>query len=87
MDRRKQAGAALAILVLLAGCREKKPVEKAPVPVTVSVADLYSGGTKSPYSASIVANVQVSLAFKSAGYVTDVLQVKSPAGGMRYVDP
>jgi multidrug efflux system membrane fusion protein len=86
MNRHRQAEAALAILVLLAGCREEKPVEKVPVPVTVSVAESYSGGTKSPYSASIVANVQVSLAFKSAGYVTDVLQVKSPAGGMRYVD-
>jgi RND family efflux transporter MFP subunit len=86
MTRHKQARAALAILGLLAGCTKEKPVEKAPVPVTVSVAELYSGGTKSPYSASIVPNVQVSLAFKSSGYVTNVLKVKSPAGGMRYLD-
>jgi RND family efflux transporter MFP subunit len=87
MKRRRQAGGGLVILLWLAGCAEKKPAERTPVPVTVSVAELYSGGTKSPYSASIAANVQVALAFKSAGYVTDVLQVKSPAGGMRYVDP
>jgi len=86
MKRRRQVGGGLVILLWLGGCAEKKPAEKTPLPVTVSVAELYSGGTKSPYSATIVANVQVSLAFKSAGYVTDVLQVKSPAGGMRYVD-
>ncbi len=86
MNRHRQAGGMLVILLWLTGCGEKKPAEKTPVPVTVSVAELYSGGTSSRYSASIVANVQVSLAFKSAGYVTDVLQVKSPAGGMRYVD-
>lgn len=86
MKTSRQAGGGLVILLLLAGCREKKPAEKTPVPVTVSVAELYTGGTSSPYSASIVANVQVALAFKSGGYVTNVLQVKSPAGGMRYVD-
>jgi RND family efflux transporter MFP subunit len=74
------------VLLAFAGCAEKKPQEAAPVPVTVSAAEQYTGGTSSPYSASITANVQVELAFKSAGYVTEVLQVKSPAGGMRYVD-
>jgi len=70
----------------LGSCRsENKAVEAAPIPVTAAVVEQYSGSEAVTYSASIVPYVQVPLAFKSAGYVTDILQRKGADGRVRNI--
>jgi RND family efflux transporter MFP subunit len=82
---RKKAIAALAMALcgICGGCQgENKAAEKAPTPVTVAVVEQYAGNEAVNYSASLVPYTQVSLAFKSAGYVTDILQ-RTGADGRR----
>src|SRR5580692_1296253 len=76
---------AFFILALLTiGCEsQKKPAETPPVPVTVAEAQEYSGNEGVNYSASIVPYQQVPVAFKSAGYVTSILQRKGVDGRVR----
>ncbi|HTP67322.1 MAG TPA: efflux RND transporter periplasmic adaptor subunit [Dongiaceae bacterium] len=72
--------------IYLAGCRpENKTAEATPIPVTVAVVEQYSGSEAVTYSASIVPYVQVPLAFKSAGYVTSILQRKGADGRIRNI--
>jgi RND family efflux transporter MFP subunit len=77
----------LAILMISAfvtGCEsDKKPAETPPTPVTVADVGQYSGSEGVNYSASIVPYQQVSVAFKSAGYVTSILQRKGVDGRVR----
>lgn len=79
--------AALAGLVavgLLGGCEsQKKVVEAPPIPVTVAEVQEYSGAEGVNYSASIVPYTQLPVAFKSAGYVTSILQRKGADGRAR----
>jgi RND family efflux transporter MFP subunit len=83
-----RTGVALLMVCLLtgiaAGCQsEKKPVEAPPTPVTIADVEEYSGTEGVSYSASIVPYQQVSVAFKSAGYVTSILQRKGVDGRVR----
>lgn len=64
---------------------QKKPAETPPTPVTVAVVEEYAGNEGVNYSASIVPYVQVSLAFKSAGYVTSILQRTGADGQTRNI--
>src|ERR1700722_4502490 len=74
----------LVIAALVTGCEsEKKPAETPPTPVTVADVQEYSGSEGVNYSASIVPYQQVSVAFKSAGYVTSILQRKGEDGRVR----
>ncbi|MGC2719874.1 MAG: efflux RND transporter periplasmic adaptor subunit, partial [Candidatus Acidiferrales bacterium] len=74
------AGAAL----LQAGCgEEKKPAEAPPTPVTVALVSQYTGIEGVNYSASIVPYQQLSVSFKSAGYVTRILQRRGVDGRVR----
>ena len=74
----------LWIACALIGCESaQKPQEKAPIPVTVTEVQEYSGPEGVTYSASIVPYDQVNLAFKSAGYVTTILQRKGVDGRER----
>ena len=78
--------ACFALGALVAGCRsESKPPEKPLTPVTVVPVEQYSGNEGVTYSASIVPYVQVSLAFKSGGYVTEILQRKGVDGRTRNI--
>jgi RND family efflux transporter MFP subunit len=73
-----------AIAGIAAGCESgKKPLEAPPTPVTVADVREYSGPEGVNYSASIVPYRQVSVAFKSAGYVTSILQRKGVDGRVR----
>ena len=75
-----------AILMMAAGCqRETKPVEHPPTPVTAVAVTQYTGGPGADYSASLVPYSQVSLAFKSGGYVTGILQRVGADGRTRFV--
>lgn len=68
------------------GCQsESKPVEKAPTPVVVTAVEQFVSSDGANYSASLVPYTQVSLSFKSAGYVTNILQRTGADGRVRNV--
>ncbi|MGA8220648.1 MAG: efflux RND transporter periplasmic adaptor subunit [Candidatus Acidiferrales bacterium] len=77
----------LAASVWVAGCGSEKAVSQPLTPVGVASVESYSGGEGSRYSATIVPYAQVSVAFKSAGYVTKVTQVRGADGNARGLDP
>lgn len=69
-----------------AGCQgESRPVEKAPTPVVVTAVEQFVSSDGANYSASLVPYTQVSLSFKSAGYVTDILQRTGADGRVRNI--
>jgi len=87
-DRYPSATAFLCVAAytFVAGCRgESKPQEKPLTPVSVVRIEQYAGSEGVNYSASIVPYVQVPLAFKSAGYVTEILQRKGVDGRTRNI--
>jgi RND family efflux transporter MFP subunit len=75
---------ALFLALISVGCETPtKSVAPQPTPVTVANVQEYSGGEGLNYSASIVPYTQLPLAFKSAGYVTSILQRPGVNGRMR----
>lgn len=75
-----------ALCGLSVGCSaEKKPAENPPTPVVVTPVESYSGNEAVNYSASLVPYTQVSLAFKSSGYVTKILQRTGADGRVRNI--
>ncbi len=80
-------GPALVCLMLacaVSGCESsQKAPEKPLVPVAVTEVQEYSGPEGVTYSASITPYEQVNVAFKSAGYVTTILQRKGADGRER----
>lgn len=94
MKENRQLSSGVALLVVFActgiatGCpSEKRPVEAPLVPVTVAEVQEYSGNEGVNYSASIVPYQQVPVAFKSAGYVTSILQRNGVDGRVRNLQP
>lgn len=90
MKKNRQFSSDVALFVVFVfvgiagGCQsERKPVEAPLVPVTVAEVQEYSGNEGVNYSASIVPYQQVPVAFKSAGYVTSILQRKDLDGRVR----
>jgi RND family efflux transporter MFP subunit len=75
----------LALSITFAGCGGAPQQSEAPRATPVTVADVqeYSGGEGVNYSASIIPYTQLPLAFKSAGYVTNILQRPGPDGKLR----
>src|SRR5580700_3549075 len=68
----------------LIGCEsQRKAVEAPPIPVTVAEVQEYSGAEGVNYSASVVPYTQLSVTYKSAGYVTSILQRKGVDGRVR----
>jgi RND family efflux transporter MFP subunit len=66
------------------GCQEEKtPAATAPTPVVVTPVEQYSGNEAVNYSASLVPYTQVSLSFKSGGYVVNILQKTGADGRIR----
>ena len=75
---------ALVLALVMQGCSaEKKPATPPPTPVVVAEVEQYLGNEGASYSASIVPYEQVSLSFKSAGYVTSILQRQGADGRAR----
>ena len=74
---------ALLMAALFAGCEHGEKPAADPTPVRVSAAGtlVESGGLR--YSANIEALTQVTLAFKSAGFVDRIVQRKGADGRMR----
>ncbi len=68
------------------GCEVKKqPAETPPTPVTIALVEPYAGNEAVNYSANIVPYVQITLSFKSAGYVTSILQRTGVDGRTRNI--
>jgi RND family efflux transporter MFP subunit len=72
--------------VTLVGCSNAESEPRALIPVRTAVVREISTGSETRYSANIVANAQVDLAFKSGGYVQSIRQVRGADGRLRNVD-
>jgi RND family efflux transporter MFP subunit len=84
--QRLRIGCALFAAVSIVGCGEsQKKEETPPLPVKVAEVVRFSGEQGVVYSASIVPIAQLPLLFKSAGYVTSILQRKGADGRTRSV--
>src|SRR5579862_7082775 len=77
----------LAATLSLAACSSEKPGGQPLTPVNAVAVENYAAGEGPRYSATIAPYAQVSLAFKSSGYVTKILQVHGADGKMRNADP
>jgi len=75
----------LLLAILFIGCGPAEKHEPPPIPVAVSPAEAYQGNGEVRYSVNIQPYAHVELAFKSGGYLTNILQVKSVDGRMRNV--
>jgi RND family efflux transporter MFP subunit len=83
-ERGVTAALICAAALLQGGCREEtKPAATPVTPVTLAEVTNYSGVEGVNYSASIVPYQQVPVSFKSAGYVTSILQRKGVDGRVR----
>jgi multidrug efflux system membrane fusion protein len=69
----------------MGGCGKEEKVVKPPIPVSVRAAEAYRGGGETRYSANIQPYSRVELAFKSAGYVVQIFQVRGVDGKIRNV--
>lgn len=90
--RRKQPGSSSvwclpAILAMsFVGCNQAKTETNALTPVRVAEVQMVVVGNEVKYSATIVPYAQVDLAFKSAGYIESIRQVRGADGKVRNVD-
>ena len=69
-----------------AGCSHAASEEHALTPVRTAQVQNISTGSETRYSANIVPNAQVDLAFKSGGYVESIRQVRGADGRLRNAD-
>jgi len=70
-------------ILSLGGCSRDTAVANPPAPVRVTVVSTSDAIAGIRYSANIVANSQVSLAFKSGGYIASIAQRKGADGRVR----
>jgi RND family efflux transporter MFP subunit len=77
---------ALLTTIVLGGCHHE-PAVPAKLPIAVRLADvtLYQSTEGLRYSASLIPYAQVELAFRTAGYITGVKQIRSADGRTRDV--
>ncbi len=80
------AASAVACVLSVCACRKNAEASRAPLPVHTSMVQTIDVGNPAKYSASIVPNTQVDLAFQSSGYLDHIRQVPSAGGGMRNID-
>jgi RND family efflux transporter MFP subunit len=77
---------AAAYAISQTGCTRAESEPRALTPVRTAEVQTISTGSETRYSANIVPNAQVDLAFKSGGYVVSIRQVRGADGRMRSVD-
>jgi multidrug efflux system membrane fusion protein len=75
----------LALLVVIAGCRRAEMPAPPATPVRTEAAEPPAGRNTLRYAATIQPNVQITLAFRVSGYVSEVLQVSGVDGRRRAV--
>jgi RND family efflux transporter MFP subunit len=68
------------------GCSHANSEPRPLTPVRTAAVQTISTGSENRYSANIVPNAQVDLAFKSGGYVESIRQVRGVDGRIRHVD-
>jgi len=81
-------GLALAgiFTVSLTGCTQAESEPRGLTPVRAARVRMIATGDETHYSANIIPNAQVDLAFKSGGYVQSIRQVRGADGRMRNID-
>jgi hypothetical protein len=68
--------AVIAALVVLAACNRVTPnLEKAPTPVRIEPVEMFTPTTGERYSASMLPDRQVTLAFKVGGFVEAIFEL------------
>ncbi len=77
---------ALACVIGQTGCGKAESEQRTLTPVRTAQVQTISTGSETKYSANIVPNAQVDLAFKSGGYVQSIRQVRGSDGRMRSLD-
>ncbi|HMA17543.1 MAG TPA: hypothetical protein VKS03_03805, partial [Thermoanaerobaculia bacterium] len=86
MSSRKLLTTLLAVTGVIpatSGCRHESKVERLPIPVRIETVSPAGSAGGLRYSANVQPNEQVSLAFKSSGYIREILKVKSSDGRSR----
>lgn len=73
----------LLLLSLMLACEDVKKDQPIATPVRVRVVEEYKTGNETRYTANIQPRHEVHLAFKSSGYVEDLLQVRDADGVSR----
>ena len=68
------------------GCSRAASEPRPLTPVRIAQVQNISTGSETRYSANIVPNAQVDLAFKSGGYVVSIRQVQGADGHLRSID-
>lgn len=77
----------VALSLLLASCSRQAPkLEKSPTPVRVAPVEMFTPKTGERYSASLLPERQVTLAFKVNGFVESICQVRGADGRTRNID-
>src|SRR5690349_5344272 len=81
-------GLASAILTIVTqvACGHAESAVRPLTPVRVAQVETISTGSETRYSANIVPNAQVDLAFKSGGYVASIRQIRGSDGRIRNID-
>jgi RND family efflux transporter MFP subunit len=82
----KQPACLFLISVLISCNRHTPTLEKTATPVRVSLVETYTPTEGQRYSASILPNRQVSLAFRVNGFVESIHQVRGPDGRKHSID-
>jgi hypothetical protein len=75
--------ASLAVLPGAGGCRHEPNVERLPIPVRIEAVSPAGSAGGLRYSANVQPNEQVALAFKSSGYVREILKLRTAEGRSR----
>ncbi len=82
-----KTAAFLFMIFVLSSCQKPAPAtEKTVTPVRVATVESYTPSRGQPYSASIVPNRQVNLAFRVNGFVESIYQVRGTDGHSHTVD-
>ena len=82
---RRVARIVAGVLLAAAACGGKPAPVKVPRPVRLVAAEVPEGRAANRYSGNVEPRVRVDLAFKVAGYIGEILQVRGVDGRMRNV--
>ncbi len=85
MQRRSLGATFAGAALLLAGCQKQTPIEPSVQTVTAGAVESIQPDTPERYSATTTPIAQVDLAFKSAGLIERIHQVRGADGRMRDV--
>jgi RND family efflux transporter MFP subunit len=86
-ESRELFGLALAVLCAVQmGCSRAASEPRQLTPVRISAVQAISTAAGTRFSANIIPNAQVDLAFKSGGYVQSIAQARGADGRIRNVD-